>query len=58
MVIGDFNEIMFVGEKLGGNPRLERQMHQFYEVLNRCHLCDLDYIGSDFTWSRRWTGLD
>ncbi|XP_075656413.1 uncharacterized protein LOC142626466 [Castanea sativa] len=38
----------------GGNPRLEWQMHQFYEVLNKCHLRDLGYIGSDFTWSRRW----
>ncbi|XP_075663436.1 uncharacterized protein LOC142633038 [Castanea sativa] len=54
VVIGDFNEIMFAGEKLGGNPRPECQMHQFREVLNKCHLRDLGYIGSDFTWSRRW----
>ena len=54
VVMGDFNEIMFAGEKLGGNPRPEWQMHQFCEVLNRCHLRDLGYIGSDFTWSRRW----
>ena len=54
VVMGDFNEIMFAGEKLGGNSRPEWQMHQFCEVLNRCHLHDLGYIGSDFTWSRRW----
>ena len=54
VVMGDFNEIMFAGEKLGGNPRPEWQMNQFYEVLNKCHLCDLGYIGSDFTWSRSW----
>ncbi|XP_075665689.1 uncharacterized protein LOC142635419 [Castanea sativa] len=54
VVMGDFNEIMFAGEKLGGNPRPEGQMHQFREVLNKCHLRDLGYIGSEFTWSRRW----
>ena len=54
VVMGDFNEIMFAGEKLGGNPRPEWQMNQLYEVLNKCHLCDLGYIGSNFTWSRRW----
>nr|POE58486.1 hypothetical protein CFP56_29548 [Quercus suber] len=54
VVMRDFNEIMFAGEKLGGNPRPKWQMNQFCEVLNRCHLRDLGYIGSDFTWSRRW----
>lgn len=41
------------GEKEGGSARLVRQMETFCEVINSCNLCDLGYIGQDYTWSRR-----
>lgn len=54
VIMGDFNEIMHEGEKMGGNQRLASQMRHFCDVINRCNLRDLGYIGSDFTWCRRW----
>lgn len=47
---GDFNEIMQHSEKWGGNPRSERQLRLFQEALDYCHLGDLGYPGSKFTW--------
>ena len=33
--------------------RLEGQMRGFHEAINKCHLRDMGYVGSDYTWSRR-----
>ena len=51
--MGDYNEIMHAKEKEGGGVRPEGQMRKFREVVNRCQLKDLGYMGLDFTWSRR-----
>ncbi|KAK9991788.1 hypothetical protein SO802_026773 [Lithocarpus litseifolius] len=40
-------------EREGCNLRPEWQMKNFPEVVNRCNLRDIRYIGSDFTWCRR-----
>ncbi|XP_042950087.1 uncharacterized protein LOC122282202 [Carya illinoinensis] len=53
IVFGDFNEILDHSEKLGGNIRSDLQMREFREVLSDCHLRDLGYVGSLFTWSNR-----
>ena len=53
--IGDFNEILHLREKVGGNLRPEGQMRSFREMVNRYNLQDMGYIGSNFTWSR-WLG--
>ena len=39
--------------KIGGGIRPEGQMRCFREVINKCRLRDLGYMGSDYTWSRR-----
>ena len=31
-------------------------MRGFQEAINRCHLRDMGYVGSDYTWSRRLDG--
>ena len=54
--MGDFNEIMYAREKDGGGVRQEGQMRGFQEAINRCHLRDMGYVGSDYTWSRRLGG--
>jgi hypothetical protein len=50
LCIGDFNEILDQSEKVGGAPRPTRQMEDFRAVLDECHLCDLGFTGSQFTW--------
>lgn len=39
--MGDFNEILHYGEKVGGVLRPERQMNNFRAAINRCNLRDL-----------------
>nr|XP_023917061.1 uncharacterized protein LOC112028598 [Quercus suber] len=51
--MGDFNEILFAKEKVGGGVRPEGQMRCFRETINSCRLRDLGYVGSNYTWSRR-----
>lgn len=51
--MGDFNEIMHAKEKVGGEVRPDGQIQCFHEVINRCSLRDLGYVGSDYMWSRR-----
>ena len=52
--MGDFNEIMYAIEKDGGGVRPDGQMRIFREAINRCHLRDIGYVGSDYTWSIRF----
>ena len=65
MYIGAFNEITRAEEKMGGEPRRERQMVEFKEALDFCGFCDLGYVGAPFTWCNNqyegevsWISLD
>ncbi|XP_073307184.1 uncharacterized protein [Primulina huaijiensis] len=53
LIGGDFNEICYDSEKLGGNRRAPRQMQAFREVLELCELQDLHCSGEFFTWVNR-----
>ena len=48
--IGNFNKILSVNEKQGGEPRSEWQMANFREVLDDCRLRDMGFKGARFTW--------
>jgi exonuclease III len=48
--LGDFNEILLVCEKEGGQPRQQGCMDQFREALEECELADLGFVGDPFTW--------
>ncbi|KAK5785354.1 hypothetical protein PVK06_039928 [Gossypium arboreum] len=48
----DFNEIMYSFEKSGGQPREEKRIEAFCEVLEEFHLTDVGYMGIWFTWER------
>lgn len=52
LVCGDFNEIMYSFEKSSGQPREEKRMGAFREVLNEYQLIDVGYMGVWFTWER------
>ena len=56
MVLGDFNEILYSNEKLGGAMREAKQMMDFRDCLNRCGLVNLGFIGQKFTWCNGWYG--
>lgn len=50
IICGDFNEMSYSHEKIGGVPRDDRQMEGFRRVLTNCGLIDGDYSGSCLTW--------
>ncbi|XP_073272102.1 uncharacterized protein [Primulina huaijiensis] len=56
LVGGDFNEICFDSEKVGGNPRTTSQMQGFRDALDDCDLQDLHCRGELFTWANRRMG--
>jgi hypothetical protein len=49
--IGDFNEVLTMSEKVGGNVRKRHLMEAFRQTLEVCGLTDLGYIGPKFTWT-------
>ena len=53
LVMGDFNEIISLDEKWGGEDRSLAQMAAFREAMSDCNLQDLGFRGPDFTWSNR-----
>ena len=56
LCFGDFNEIVSVGEKMGGARRFQRQMDDFREAINCCRFVDLGYYGPEFTWCNMQEG--
>jgi hypothetical protein len=56
--IGDFNEIVTLSEKSGGNMRQRSQMTAFQNTIEECDLTDLGFVGPKFTWSNCQEGHD
>lgn len=55
---GDFNEILDLSEKWGGNGQQRSLMEAFKNTLEVCELHDLGYRGSKFTWSNGREGAE
>ena len=49
---GDFNEILYDNEKMGGSMRPPKQMEDFRNVTHECNLQEVSFYGPKFTWSR------
>lgn len=52
-VLGDFNVITSIEEKLGGDPILNVNSHNFRHFLFDAQLLDLGFKGPAFTWTNR-----
>jgi hypothetical protein len=50
---GDFNEVLRREEQMGPNERDMAEINLFREVVDACQLCDLGYIGLDWTFERK-----
>ncbi|XP_010424468.1 PREDICTED: uncharacterized protein LOC104709578 [Camelina sativa] len=52
LIGGDFNTIVRVDEKSGGNGRLSSDSLEFGNWINSLSLIDLGFCGNQFTWKR------
>ncbi|KAK6119808.1 hypothetical protein DH2020_046433 [Rehmannia glutinosa] len=58
LCVGDFNEILFSFEKIGGRLRSDAKMEDFHNAIREANLDDLGYEGYSFTWTNGQTGAD
>lgn len=58
LVGGDFNEILYESEKVGGLSRPTSQMTAFADVLTSCGLYDIHAKGDPYTWCNKRQGVD
>jgi hypothetical protein len=56
MMIGDFNEAMWVFEQFSSRRRPEQHMLDFREVLSHCDLHDVGFIGLPWTYDNKQLG--
>lgn len=52
-VLGDFNSLLQMEERLGGARVLPHELADFHRAVEECFLEDLPYSGSFYTWSNR-----
>ena len=51
--MGDFNEVIFEGEKSGGNSICQRRVKAILDCMNECQMMDLGFSGPKFTWTNK-----
>ncbi|KAI9110182.1 hypothetical protein K1719_018624 [Acacia pycnantha] len=50
VTIGDFNDVLAAGERLGGSRVNFSRIRHFQDRIDGCHLTDLGFVGPKFTW--------
>ncbi|XP_074304757.1 uncharacterized protein LOC141639560 [Silene latifolia] len=53
VVMGDFNVVRGLSERVGPNPPAIKDIWEFNSCLAQCHLDDMHCIGSEYTWSNK-----
>ena len=48
--MGDFNEIIELGDKVGGSLRVRRGMNEFIDCLEHCDMRNLLFTREILTW--------
>lgn len=51
-MLGDFNDLLYAHEKLGGRAHPKNLLDGFCDTVEQCALHDLGFSGDQFTWER------
>lgn len=51
-MLGDYNDMLYGFEKVGGHPHPTGLLEGFIKVVMECGLEDLGFNGSEFTWEK------
>ncbi|XP_074282963.1 uncharacterized protein LOC141607506 [Silene latifolia] len=54
-ILGDFNIVRDISEKIGPNPPKLSEIHDFNDCIRGCQLDDLVANGCEFTWTNKHT---
>ncbi|KAJ8419624.1 hypothetical protein Cgig2_007643 [Carnegiea gigantea] len=59
-VLGDFNSMLYSGDRIGGNPIQDHEVKSFTECIHSCGLQELPSKGSYFSWTNKtiWSRID
>ncbi|RAL38081.1 hypothetical protein DM860_000775 [Cuscuta australis] len=49
--MGDFNTVLHMDERIGGNPVSLEEIKEFQDCLTNCGLEDLPFEGPKMTWT-------
>ena len=53
LMIGDFNEVLCVEDKFGGNQININRAMEFKACLDSCSFVDLGFVGPKYTWTNK-----
>ncbi|XP_075080662.1 uncharacterized protein LOC142166136 [Nicotiana tabacum] len=53
IVLGDFNDVLHTGDRIGDNPILYVEVVDFSNCIDSCGLSELPSIGGQYTWNDR-----
>jgi len=51
--MGDFNSVLYSGDRIRGNDATESEMDAFGECLAQCGLQEFGFTGAYFTWTNK-----
>ncbi|KAJ8419236.1 hypothetical protein Cgig2_013533 [Carnegiea gigantea] len=59
-ILGDFNSVLYSGNRIGGNPIQDHEVKSFTECIHSCGLQELPSRGSYFSWTNKtiWSRID
>ena len=59
-VLGDFNAVLYLGDKMGGNEVQLHEIKNFNACITSCELQELGGDGPYYTWTNKtiWTRID
>ncbi|KAH7863586.1 hypothetical protein Vadar_019513 [Vaccinium darrowii] len=56
LCMGDFNQVLSIGDKYGGHVPSQKSLSAFHELITDCGLVDLEAKGPRYTWRNNRSG--